>query len=150
MQPAGPGGFPATITRPRTSSALAKIEPISEVCATTSSPDPSANSTMKNSGRFPSVDCRNPVTAGPNRRPTCSVARATTQAKPASASAAAAKAITADALEYRSTPAIAVIPVVAPRKPRSLPLTPGAFQVESKDPLQVPRPRRALMHDYVT
>ena len=88
-----------TITSPSTSRALAKIEPINEVCATTTSPDPSAKRTMKNSGRFPSVDCRNPVTAGPNRSPTCSVASATTQASPASAAVAAAKARTAVAFE---------------------------------------------------
>ena len=56
---------PATITIPSTSSALAKIEPRIEVFATTSSPAESANRTMKNSGRFPSVDCSTPVTAGP-------------------------------------------------------------------------------------
>ena len=99
MQPSSAASDPATITSPSTSSALAKIEPISEVCATTISPEPSAKRTMKNSGRFPSVDCRNPVTAGPNRTPTCSVASATTQASPASASVAAAKAGTALTLE---------------------------------------------------
>jgi len=40
---------------------------------------------MKNSGRLPSVDCRKPVTAGPKRSPTCSVAKETTHARPASA-----------------------------------------------------------------
>ena len=90
---------PATITSPSTSRALAKIEPISEVCATTSSPLLSAKSTMKNSGRLPRVDCMKPVTAGPKRMPTCSVARATTQASPASATVAAAKAGTAPAPE---------------------------------------------------
>ena len=39
MQPSSARTVPATITSPSTSSALAKIEPISEVCATTTSPD---------------------------------------------------------------------------------------------------------------
>jgi hypothetical protein len=99
MQPSLAWSVPVMITSPSTSRALAKIDPIKEVCATTISPDPSANRTMKNSGRFPSVDCRNPVTAGPNRRPTCSVANATTQANPAKAAVAAAKARTALAFE---------------------------------------------------
>ena len=99
MQPSSAWIDPATITSPSTSSALAKIEPISEVWATTTSPEPSANRTMKNSGRLPRVDCMKPVTAGPKRRPTCSVASATTQASPASASVAAAKASTALASE---------------------------------------------------
>ena len=77
---------PAMITRPSTSSALAKIEPMIDVRATTISPAESANTTTKNSGRFPSVDCRTPVTAGPKRSPTCSVANDTIQASPASAS----------------------------------------------------------------
>ena len=63
-------GAPTTITSPSTSSALAKIEPMIEVCATTTSPAASAKSTMKNSGRLPSVDCSTPVTAGPKRSPT--------------------------------------------------------------------------------
>ena len=59
-----------------------------DVCATTISPAESAKTTMKNSGRFPSVDCSTPVTAGPKRSPTCSVAKETTQASPASATVA--------------------------------------------------------------
>ena len=47
----------------------------------------SANTTMKSSGRLPSVDCRTPVTAGPNRSPTCSVANETIEASAASATA---------------------------------------------------------------
>ncbi len=46
---------------------------------------------MKNSGRFPSVDCSTPVIAGPKRSPTCSVANETIQASPASATVAIAK-----------------------------------------------------------
>lgn len=82
------------MTRPSTKRALAKIEPISEKRATTTSPAPSAKTTTKNSGRLPSVDCMTPVTAGPKRSPTCSVANDTTQAMPASAAVAARKAAT--------------------------------------------------------
>ena len=82
---------PAMITSPSTSSAFAKIEPMIEVCATTISPADSANMTMKNSGRFPSVDWRTPVTAGPKRSPTCSVAKETIQASPARATVASTK-----------------------------------------------------------
>ena len=56
---------PTTITNPRTSSALANSDPMIDVWATTVSPAESAKITMKNSGRFPSVDCMKPVTAGP-------------------------------------------------------------------------------------
>ena len=48
----------------------------------------SAKRTTKSSGRLPSVDCSTPVSAGPNREPTASVARPITQASPASAAAA--------------------------------------------------------------
>ena len=76
---------PATIASPSTSSAFANSEPMIDVCATTISPARSANSTMKSSGRLPSVDCRTPVTAGPKRAPTDSVAIPTAQARPPSA-----------------------------------------------------------------
>ena len=79
---------PTTMTSPSTSSALANSDPMIEVCATTVSPADSAKITMKNSGRLPRVDCRTPVTAGPKRSPTCSVAKETSQASPASAAAA--------------------------------------------------------------
>ena len=85
---------PTTITAPRTSSALANSEPTTDVCATTTWPADSAKSTMKNSGRLPSVDCSTPVTAGPKRAPTCSVANDTTDASAASAIAATTKAST--------------------------------------------------------
>ena len=62
-----------------------------EVWATTTSPADRANTTMKNSGRLPSVDCMTPVTAGPKRSPTCSVANETTHARPASAIVATTK-----------------------------------------------------------
>ena len=84
-------------TRPSTSNALAKRLPRIEVCATTVSPARSAKMTMKSSGRLPSVDCSTPVTAGPNRSPTCSVEKLTIQASPARASVAAAKAATTGA-----------------------------------------------------
>ena len=79
---------PATITRPSTSSALTRIEPMIAVSATTFWPALSAKITTKNSGRLPSVDCMKPVIAAPKRPPTCSVANDTTQARPASASVA--------------------------------------------------------------
>ena len=76
------------ITSPSTSSALTRIEPRIAVCATISCPALSAKITTKNSGRLPNVDCITPVTAGPNRRPICSVANDTIHASPASASVA--------------------------------------------------------------
>ena len=87
---------PTTITSPSTSSALARIEPMRDVCATTVSLFDSANTTTKNSGRFPSVDCSMPVAAGPSRPPTCSVPNDTSQASPASASPETANASTSD------------------------------------------------------
>ena len=86
---------PATITRPSTSRPFANRLPRIEVCATTVSPARSAKTTMKNSGRLPSVDWSTPVTAGPNRSPTCSVEKPTSQASPARASVAATKAASA-------------------------------------------------------
>ena len=88
---------PTTITIPSTSSALAKIEPRIEVWATTVSPAPSAKSTTKSSGRLPSVDWSTPVTPGPKRSPTCSVANETSHASPASAIVAMANASSAGA-----------------------------------------------------
>jgi hypothetical protein len=61
---------------------LANSEPRIENCATTISPAERAKRTMKSSGRFPSVDCSAPVTAGPNRAPTDSVAIPIAQATP--------------------------------------------------------------------
>jgi hypothetical protein len=86
--------LPTMITSPSTSSAFANTEPTSDVCATTVSPADSAKSTTKNSGRFPSVDWRVPVTAGPKRPPTCSVANDTSQASPARATVARTNART--------------------------------------------------------
>ena len=91
MIPSGERRAPTTITRPSTSRALARIEPMIAVWATTSSPALSANMTTNSSGRLPSVDCNMPVTPGPKRSPSCSVANDTTQARPASASVASAK-----------------------------------------------------------
>jgi hypothetical protein len=73
---------------------LANSEPMIEVCATTTSPARSAKMTTTSSGRLPRVACITPVTPGPKRRPTCSVAKLTTCASPASASAAIANATT--------------------------------------------------------
>ena len=87
---------PATIERPSTSSAFANSEPRIDVCATTTSPAASANRTTNSSGRFPSVDCNTPVSAGPNREPTVSVAIPITQASPASAPAATRKTATGE------------------------------------------------------
>ena len=85
ITPSGERGRPARITSPITSSAFANIDPRMEVSATTTWPARRANSTTNSSGRLPSDDCRTPVTAGPKRRPTVSVAAETTQASPASA-----------------------------------------------------------------
>ena len=60
-----------------------------------SSPFCSAKITTNSSGRLPSVDWSMPVTAGPKRSPSCSVANDTTHAKPASANVAIAKRGTA-------------------------------------------------------
>ena len=78
MQPSSERRAPTTITSPSTSSALAKIDPMIDVCATTVCPACSAKITTNSSGRLPSVDCSRPVTAGPKRSPTCSVANETT------------------------------------------------------------------------
>ena len=67
MTPSSDRYAPAMIASPRTSSAFARSEPRIEVCATTISPARSAKTTMKSSGRFPSVDCSTPVVAGPKR-----------------------------------------------------------------------------------
>jgi hypothetical protein len=61
------------------------------VWATSSSPFCRAKMTTNSSGRLPSVDCRMPVTAGPKCSPSCSVAKETIQARPASATVARAK-----------------------------------------------------------
>ena len=90
---------PATIASPSTSRALANSEPRIEVCATTISPAESAKSTMKSSGRLPSVDWSAPVTAGPNRAPTDSVATPTSQASPPRATPARTKTAVGDASE---------------------------------------------------
>ena len=90
--PSGALRAPKTMTRPSTSSALAKIEPTIDVCATTTSPARRAKMTTKSSGRLPSVDCSRPVAAAPKRSPTCSVASETTWASPARATVATAKA----------------------------------------------------------
>ncbi len=94
---------PAMIRSPRTSRAFAKIEPRMVVCATTSSPARSEKSTMKSSGRFPSVDCRTPVTAGLALAPTASVENETIQARPASVIAPTTNVATSSAsLKWRN------------------------------------------------
>src|SRR4051794_29884181 len=116
---------PTTITSPSTSSALAKIEPRIEVCATTVSPARSAKITTNSSGRLPSVDCSSPVTPGPKRSPTCSVANETTQARPASATVASAKASSGAAPAYFAMPAAAVAAATRARKIRSRAVRPA-------------------------
>jgi hypothetical protein len=86
---------PTTITRPSTSSALARIEPTIAVCATTSSPFCSAKIRTNSTGRLPSEACSIPVIAGPRCSPSCSVANETTHARPPSASVAMPKRGTA-------------------------------------------------------
>src|SRR4029079_10858809 len=107
---------PARITRPRTRRAFANREPRIEYCATTSSPAERAKRTTKSSGRFPSVDCRTPVSAGPKRSPTASVENDTTQATPASASAATRKIATSEPPPYSSA---AVVTTMRPTTPSS-------------------------------
>ncbi len=92
MTPSCERRAPTTITSPSTSSAFASTEPMIAVCATTSSPFCSAKITTNSSGRLPSVDCSMPVTPGPKRSPSCSVANETIHARPASASVASANA----------------------------------------------------------
>ena len=94
MVPSSLARAPATIAKPRTSSAFANSEPMIENCATTTSPALSAKRTMKSSGRLPSVDCSTPVTAGPKRAPTDSVPMPTAQARPPSATAETRKTAT--------------------------------------------------------
>ena len=92
--PLGSARAPTMITSPSTSSALTRIEPRIAVSATIRSPAMRANRTTKNSGRLPSVACSRPVTAGPKRWPTCSVANDTIHAPPASARPAMTNATT--------------------------------------------------------
>jgi hypothetical protein len=69
---------------------------------------------MKNSGRFPSVDWRTPVTAGPKREPTASVANETIHARPASATVAIANVSSGSAPAKWAMPAAAVTTATAP------------------------------------
>src|SRR6266511_4994975 len=94
---------PATIASPSTNSAFASSEPTIDVLATTTSPAERANRTTNSSGRFPSVDWRTPVAAGPKRLPTVSVATAITQASPPSAAPATTKIATgSESLKWRT------------------------------------------------
>src|SRR3984885_1844094 len=127
MIPSGSRRAPATSTRPSTSNALTRIEPRIAVCATISWWACSANSTTKNSGRLPSVDCIIPVVATPNRPPTCSVENDTIQAPPASARPATMKATTLGTpLTYRATPASTVSSATPPRPARSTRVRPDS------------------------
>jgi len=103
-----PARAPTTSTIPSTSSAFANTDPISDVLATTTSPADRAKMTMKNSGRFPSDDCRKPVIAGPKRAPTCSVANDTIHASPASARPDTTNVTVGEAWLKCRTPAAAV------------------------------------------
>ena len=96
ITPSGTRTAPATITSPRTSSALTRIDPRIAVSATICWPASSANRTTKNSGRLPSVDWSTPVIATPSRIPTCSVASATIHARPASATPEITNATTSE------------------------------------------------------
>src|SRR5262245_17749492 len=120
MIPSSARQAPAMIASPRTSSALARSEPRIDVCATTISPARSAKSTMKSSGRLPSVDCSTPVTAGPKRAPTDSVAIETTHASPASAMPDTTKIATWLSVACSSTPATAVTAATTPKTSVSL------------------------------
>jgi len=97
MTPSSDARTPATITSPSTSSAFAKIEPMIEVWATTVLPAFRAKRTTKNSGRLPRVDWSTPVAPGPSRPPTCSVAKLTVHARPASARVASPNVASAGA-----------------------------------------------------
>ena len=97
MTPSPAKRDPAMIVRPSTSSAFANNEPRIDVWATTISPAASENSTMKSSGRLPSVDWSTPVTAGPKCEPTDSVPIPIAHASPPSAAAATTKTATGSA-----------------------------------------------------
>ena len=74
---------------------MARIDPMIAVLSDHELALCSAKMTTNSSGRLPSVDCSIPVTPGPKRSPSCSVANDTTHARPASASVAIAKRGTA-------------------------------------------------------
>ena len=66
------------------------------------------NSTMNSSGRFPSVDCSTPVTAGPNRAPTDSVAMPIAHATPPSETPVTTNTATGEAsMKCRTPPSTA-------------------------------------------
>ena len=70
---------------------MARIEPMSAVWTTTTSPARSAKKPMKSSGRLPSADCTTPVVACPRRGPRWSVAAPTRNASAERATAETAK-----------------------------------------------------------
>src|SRR5262245_54422952 len=125
MTPSRAVSEPATIASPSTRSAFANSEPRMEVCATTTSPAASANRTTKSSGRLPSVDCSTPVSAGPNREPTASVAIPITQASPASAAAATMKTATGETSAKWSAPVTTHSPMIPAKRPAVRPLRPN-------------------------
>ncbi len=86
---------PTRNAAPRTSSRLASIEPISADCTTVSSPARNAKNAMNSSGRLPSALCSTPVAPAPNRSPSCSTLRPTSEASSATATAEQTNATTA-------------------------------------------------------
>ena len=114
ISPSGDFHAPAMIARPRTKRAFASSEPRIDVCATTISPARSAKTTMKSSGRFPSVDCSTPVIAGPKRAPTTSVPTPTVHASSASPTIPARNCATAFTPAWCMTPRTTVAANDAP------------------------------------
>ena len=82
---------PTRNANPSTSSRLARMEPISAARTTSTSPALSAKMQMNSSGRLPSADCSTPVAPGPNRSPSCSTARPTSEASTVTARALTTK-----------------------------------------------------------
>ena len=85
---------PTKNARPSTSSRLARIDPTRAPCTTPTSPALSEKMQMNSSGRFPSADCRTPVAPAPNRSPSCSTDRPTSEASRQIAPAATTNAST--------------------------------------------------------
>ena len=75
-----------------------RIEPMIAAWTTAISPALSAKKPMNSSGRLPSALWRTPVAPGPNRSPSCSTLRPTTDASSATASADTPNASTAGTL----------------------------------------------------
>ena len=90
-----------------------------DVWATTVLPAFRAKMTTKNSGRLPSVDWSTPVAPGPSLRPTCSVAKLTVHARPASARVASPNVASAGAPAKSAAPAPAVASTTSATTTRS-------------------------------